>query len=377
MYITIKYLEATMKINIKIGFTLAEILITLGIIGVVATMTIPRILANIKNKIEEHKIQVFEKKMTESLNLLNSQENGLSAKYNTSEDFVKALSKYLKIVKICSKTELNQCFPYDIVTIERNGKTTHINTNDLSTAHSLHLTANGFEDTAGLIMGDGTTVILSYNKNCISDSGRNYQNISECVAGIYDINGPQRPNKFGVVVDSKGKVSSSADIKSFNGASLSDCILSLGSVCITSVHKPTTVYSTHNCEQLKANNMYGITICPPDYSNVNSRDSWLNTMVYCGENGGHLANLQEMDNILILLYGVQSAGDHNNHEVISGNINKQIASALGINYGGDRIWSSYSYGTGDAAYSVIIRENNFEWYYVNRNMQGAGLCIEN
>lgn len=38
-----------MKINFKRAFTLAEVLITLGIIGVVAAMTIPGLLTNIQN----------------------------------------------------------------------------------------------------------------------------------------------------------------------------------------------------------------------------------------------------------------------------------------------------------------------------------------
>ena len=39
-----------MKKSSPFGFTLAEVLITLGIIGVVAAMTIPVLLTNIKNK---------------------------------------------------------------------------------------------------------------------------------------------------------------------------------------------------------------------------------------------------------------------------------------------------------------------------------------
>lgn len=35
--------------NAKVGFTLAEILITLGIIGVVAAMTIPALMENIRD----------------------------------------------------------------------------------------------------------------------------------------------------------------------------------------------------------------------------------------------------------------------------------------------------------------------------------------
>lgn len=36
--------------NIKKGFTLAEVLITLGIIGVVAAMTMPSLVANYEKK---------------------------------------------------------------------------------------------------------------------------------------------------------------------------------------------------------------------------------------------------------------------------------------------------------------------------------------
>ena len=318
--------------------------------------------------------------MTDSLNLLNSQENGLSVRYNSTEDFVKALSKYLKTVKICSKTELNQCLPYDIITVERNGTTTNINTNELSTAASLHLVSNGFEDTAGLIMADGTTMILSYNQECISDPDKAYHNISECVAGIYDINGPQRPNKFGITVDNNGKVSSSTDIKSFNGATLTDCLFSSGNLCVKSVHHPTSNVSLYDCEELKENNMYGITLCRPGEKTY--YDSWLNSTVYCGQNDAHLPSFDEMDSILKVLYGVKSVGNHRNNEVITADINKPVALALGFNVdtadGNHRTyWTSYSYGNGDSAYSVVLRKDSFKWYAVNRNAHNAGFCIEN
>ena len=42
-----------MKIDVKVGFTLAEILITLGIVVVVATLTIPNLIAHSKAKVME------------------------------------------------------------------------------------------------------------------------------------------------------------------------------------------------------------------------------------------------------------------------------------------------------------------------------------
>ncbi len=55
----------------------------------------------------------MKKKLTDGLNMLSSQDNGLSMRYSTTEDFVKALSKYMKINVICGKDNLSECFPYE------------------------------------------------------------------------------------------------------------------------------------------------------------------------------------------------------------------------------------------------------------------------
>ena len=43
----------------KTGFTLAEVLITLGIIGVVAAMTLPAVITNVQKKVVENQLKVF------------------------------------------------------------------------------------------------------------------------------------------------------------------------------------------------------------------------------------------------------------------------------------------------------------------------------
>ena len=47
------------KYKTKTGFTLAEVLITLGIIGVVAAMTLPTIITNVQKKVVENQLKVF------------------------------------------------------------------------------------------------------------------------------------------------------------------------------------------------------------------------------------------------------------------------------------------------------------------------------
>lgn len=52
------------KINKTIGFTLAEVLITLGIIGIVAAMTLPVLV----NKSKDRELEVRTKKLFQKLN---------------------------------------------------------------------------------------------------------------------------------------------------------------------------------------------------------------------------------------------------------------------------------------------------------------------
>lgn len=43
--------------NLKNGFTLAEVLITLGVIGVVAAMTLPAVINNVENRVNINKLK--------------------------------------------------------------------------------------------------------------------------------------------------------------------------------------------------------------------------------------------------------------------------------------------------------------------------------
>ena len=55
------------------AFTLAEVLITLGIIGVVAAMTIPTLMANHRKKVVETKLEKIYSVMNQAINLTNAE----------------------------------------------------------------------------------------------------------------------------------------------------------------------------------------------------------------------------------------------------------------------------------------------------------------
>lgn len=89
-----------MGIN-KRAFTLAEVLITLAVIGVVAVLTVPVLISNYNKKSVETKLAQFNSMINEVVRL-SEIENGSKSgwSYNNAEDFFnKYLSSYLKVVK--------------------------------------------------------------------------------------------------------------------------------------------------------------------------------------------------------------------------------------------------------------------------------------
>ncbi|MBQ8168695.1 prepilin-type N-terminal cleavage/methylation domain-containing protein [bacterium] len=59
----------------KSAFTLAEVLITLAIIGVVAAMTIPTLISNYQDKVFETASTTFQRKLGEALKVMNVNSN--------------------------------------------------------------------------------------------------------------------------------------------------------------------------------------------------------------------------------------------------------------------------------------------------------------
>ncbi len=94
--------------NKKKAFTLAEVLITLGIIGIVAAMTLPMLVA-------KHRKKVIETKLYTTYNILQNMvrmsvaDNGDPYNWdlgnNDAEIFEKYFAPYLKIIQKCKKSD--------------------------------------------------------------------------------------------------------------------------------------------------------------------------------------------------------------------------------------------------------------------------------
>ena len=94
------------EIGLKtLGFTLAEVLITLSIIGVVASFTIPQLVKNMNDYAFSKSQEITFAKIKEATSEMKS--NSDLDGYATNDAFADAFQKYMKINKRCAAEELS------------------------------------------------------------------------------------------------------------------------------------------------------------------------------------------------------------------------------------------------------------------------------
>ncbi len=168
----------------KKAFTLAEVLITLAIIGIVAALTIPTLVSkNEKKQLYTQFVKTYNT-ISNGFNMAIA-ENGSPAGWvfdeNNQSDFLnKYIAPYLKIAKVC--TNYNECFPE--VYNSLNGDYV-IGADDFLDSEFIYIT-----------LADGSSFII----RAFYDSfGRDLEYYTNVVSfGMYfDINGKKGPNVLG------------------------------------------------------------------------------------------------------------------------------------------------------------------------------------
>ena len=203
--------------------TLAEVLITVGIIGVVAALTIPAVIQNSQEaeyKTGKDKVRMSIAEAGKMLSVTGSISDATSA-----EDFVKNyLATQLKIVQFCTPANMEQCgMPSGNPTKFKNLYDTNVasmpstwsaitsaygmrsaTANDFSTSNPV--TNGAFNSSYAFLSADGIAVNLFYNPYCALHSGdktidgREYYQFSldtACMSGVYDMTGLRKPNQVG------------------------------------------------------------------------------------------------------------------------------------------------------------------------------------
>ncbi len=270
--------------NKKAAFTLAEVLITLGIIGVVAALTLPALLTNVQAKIRAEQIRSAKYKFslaTEKMARLN-----LIGPYDSTDAFVDELQKHLKISKRCDVSNLRGCWPYETVDLG-DGNTWDIA--DTKTGKQFGMDTNDKQDyssnNVGIVTADGVPMILSYNKKCqamdstkvltwsTSDNKPETNDSASCVSAVFEINGTGKPNKL------------SEDVVLFNAKQLGDgCAVKINGKCYTA---PVLAPALTNQECWDRKDELGIKSCCTTGQagcgvSGEGADRWAGAVAYCG-----------------------------------------------------------------------------------------------
>lgn len=97
----------------KKAFTLAEVLITLGIIGVVAALTLPVLIQNHRKHVVETRLEKFYSTINQAITMAEAEYGERESWYNNNstltdyEWFNKYLTKYVKALKIVEDSNHN------------------------------------------------------------------------------------------------------------------------------------------------------------------------------------------------------------------------------------------------------------------------------
>ena len=184
------------------AFTLAEVLLTIGIIGVVAALTLPTII----NETRDKEYAVARKKalasIGEAVRIISIHGDVQSAK--NAEDFVENyLKKHLQIAKTCGNNSLRDCGietgANKIISLAGKKMTMPVKISELAAGMSSGDAIDPSSTSYGFVMGNGYAVNLFYNPSCMSDNkdANHWGQDRVCVNAIYDMNGLKGPNKVG------------------------------------------------------------------------------------------------------------------------------------------------------------------------------------
>lgn len=179
------------------AFTLAEVLITIVIISLLALITLPILKGGVDSKVTDSQKKTFEQKLKENFHAMQSA-GALSDGYDSTEDFINAMKKYMNINKSCKSNKLSECFAEKVITEEKEVK---YNTKQMSTSKDISAGFTEESDLGGVVFADGTTAIIAHDPDCyIKDKYDSSIDATACIAMIYDINGKNAPNILGVDV---------------------------------------------------------------------------------------------------------------------------------------------------------------------------------
>lgn len=198
----------------ELGFTMAEILLSLTIIGVVAAITLPSLTGNINERTWNTQRKALYARMSQAISLMPSlngygtlteeSSSGASDGVDTAaETFVTAgLAKVLKINNICDNDHLEDCGIASKITALNGSVIASFPTTFVELNNSLGNSSSQLDTKAAAFeTANGESIVVYYNPSCkVKDINTNtwhYIQSDICANFIYDLNGSKGPNTMG------------------------------------------------------------------------------------------------------------------------------------------------------------------------------------
>ena len=246
----------------------------MGIIGIVAALTLPAFISNVQGRIQAKRVENINQKLSKVTDKMAVQ-SGLIG-YPDTMAFVQEMKKHMSIAKVCDNSHLSECWGTTEVDV---GKDKPWEISKTKTAKTLKIgEPDNWADTVGIVTADGTPMILSYDKNCNFDpnnAGLQYNQSSgksnslACLSGVYDWNGGAKPNKLGDDVITLGMASGLGN----------NCAFEVNGTCYTAPFTPTPL-TFAECEAQKS--ALGIKGCCTTFGCNNKGDYWAGAVKQCG-----------------------------------------------------------------------------------------------
>ena len=350
----------------RVAFTLAEVLITLGIIGIVSAMTIPTLVKKYQQDTWNTSATIFYQKLLEAIKVMNTQ--SVLSTHKTTEEFVEELSKHFKIVNVCSNDKLSECFSEKVYW---GGGTAEPQEVDMSI---IKISRNfGQKDWKTNIVGvqfaNGVNSLIAYNptKSCVQDPLSNQITGEDCFAILYDTTGDKLPNTSGKDLRANSNVSTLG----------SGCAFQIGQTCYTTAPFTPPRISKAQCEAIK--NDLGIKEC---YEG----DYWAGAVMKCGgvskmPNNARLTELAKYiyDDMPIASSGYTYCPKNADGEYTKCMNEKKVLS-LGFRYTSDTtlyIWSGDEYNSGNGYSRQFSPTNSYvrNWGRGHNFLQAV--CLDN
>ena len=167
------------------GFTLAEVLITLVIVGIISVMTVPTLIYKTSKQEFAAKLKKVYSTLSKATNKIIFEEGSPKGWADTNEKLYNTYKKYLQLSKDCGRGA--SCFP-DV-------KYRYIKSTG---SHRSFMDERGKDiNLYSVKLSDGVAVLFGWTDEgqCVTSDGGSF---NKCASIMVDLNGDKGPNRYGL-----------------------------------------------------------------------------------------------------------------------------------------------------------------------------------